>query len=93
MDLLKKEDSTFMEVVISPGSPLAGKTRTYLRRRSSNQLTLLAVARQGKPVHKRLGNMTFSVGDVLLIQSDETSLSNIITALDLLPLAKRTIEV
>ena len=93
MDLLKKEDSTFMEVVISPGSPLAGKTRTYLRRRSSNQLTLLAVARQGKPVHKRLGNMTFSIGDVLLIQSDETSLSNIITALDLLPLAKRTIEV
>ena len=90
---LKIENSTFMEVVISPDSPLIGKTRTYLRRRSSNRVTLMAVARQNKPIHKRLGNITFCIGDVLLIQSDEDSLSNIITTLELLPLAKRDINV
>ena len=90
---LKIENSTFMEVVISPDSPLIGKTRTYLRRRSSNRVTLMAVARQNKPIHKRLGNITFCLGDVLLIQSDEDSLSNIITTLELLPLAKRDINV
>ena len=93
IQLLKIENSTFMEVVISPDSPLIGKTRTYLRRRSSNRVTLMAVARQNKPIHKRLGNITFCLGDVLLIQSDEDSLSNIITTLELLPLAKRDINV
>ena len=93
MELLKTENSTFIEVVITPDSPLVGKKRTYLRRRSSNRLTLMAVARQNQPIHKRLGNITFSVGDVLLIQSDEISLSNIITTLNLLPLAKRDIKV
>ena len=93
IQLLKIENSTFMEVVISPDSPLIGKTRTYLRRRSSNRVTLMAVARQNKPIHKRLGNITFCIGDVLLIQSDEDSLSNIITTLELLPLAKRDINV
>ncbi len=90
---LNIQDSSFMEVVVTPDSPLVGRTRTYLRRRSSNRLTLMAVARQDKPVHKRLGNITFSVGDVLLIQSDEDSLSNIVSTLSLLPLAKRDIDV
>tara|TARA_B100000579_G_scaffold226968_1_gene185844 strand:- start:1217 stop:3103 length:1887 start_codon:yes stop_codon:yes gene_type:complete len=90
---LKIENSTFIEVVVSPESPLIGKTRTYLRRRSSNRVTLMAVARQNKPIHKRLGNITFCIGDVLLMQSDEDSLSNIITTLELLPLAKRDINV
>jgi len=93
IEALKTEDSTFMEVVITPDSPLVGRTRTYLRRRSSNRLTLMAIARQDKPIHKRLGNVTFSIGDVLLIQSDAMSLSNIINSLNLLPLANRNIEV
>ncbi len=90
---LQIENSAFMEVVITPDSPLVGRTRTYLRRRSSNRVTLMAIARQNKPIHKRLGNIEFSVGDVLLIQSDEGSLSNAIKTLNLLPLADRDIDV
>ena len=93
LEVLKSDTSTFMEVVIAPDSPLIGRTRTYLRRRSSNRLTLMAVARQDKPIHKRLGNIIFSIGDVLLIQSDEDNLSNVISNLELLPLAKRDITV
>ena len=93
LKLLQIENSAFMEVVITPDSPLVGRTRTYLRRRSSNRVTLMAIARQNKPIHKRLGNIEFSVGDVLLIQSDEGSLSNVIKTLNLLPLADRDINV
>ena len=93
LEILKTDSSTFSEVVISQDSPLVGRTRTYLRRRSSNQLTLLAIARQGKPIHKRLGNINFMVGDVLLMQSEESNLSNAISTLELLPLASRDITV
>ena len=93
IDSLKNEDTTFIEIVVSPESPLVGRGRSYLRRRSSNQLVLIAVARQGKPIHKRLGKVQFAVGDVLLLQGSEEELKNSVKALDLLPLAEREIEV
>ena len=93
LEILKTDSSRFTEVVITPDSPLIGRSREYLRRRSSNQITLLAVARQDQPIHKRLGNVKFMVGDVLLIQSDESNLTNIISNLNLLPLAKREISI
>ena len=53
----------------------------------------MAVARQDKPIHKRLGKIQFRVGDVLLLQGREEELKNSILSLDLLPLAEREIEV
>jgi len=93
IDSLKDGDTTFIEVVVSPESPLVGRGRSYLRRRSSNNLTLMAVARQDKPIHKRLGKVQFRVGDVLLLQGREEEFKNNILSLDLLPLAEREIEV
>ena len=93
IDSLKDENTTFIEVVVSPESPLLGRGRSYLRRRSSNHLILMAVARQDKPIHKRLGKVKFRVGDVLLLQGPEKEFRHVITLLDLLPLAEREIEV
>ena len=93
IDSLKDENTTFIEVIVTPESPLLGRERSYLRRRSSNHLILMAVARQDKPIHKRLGKVKFRVGDVLLLQGLEEDFKNIITSLDLLPLAEREIEV
>ncbi len=93
IDSIKDENTSFMEVVVSPESPLVGRGRSYLRRRSSNQLVLMAVARQDKPIHRRLGKVQFSVGDVLLLQGRDEELKNNVMALDLLPLAEREIEV
>tara|TARA_Y100000294_G_scaffold70287_1_gene66644 strand:- start:2728 stop:4626 length:1899 start_codon:yes stop_codon:yes gene_type:complete len=93
IDSLKDGDTTFIEVVVSPESPLVGRGRNYLRRRSSNHLILMAVARQDKPIHKRLGKVQFRVGDVLLLQGREEELKNNVITLDLLPLAEREIEV
>ena len=70
------DETTFVESVITPDSPLLGRTRSYLRRRTSNQLTLIAVARQNKPLLKRLGNLRFQVGDVLLVQGNEDDIKN-----------------
>ena len=93
IDRLKDEDTNYREVLISPDSPLVNRNRTYLRRRSSNSLTLMAVARQGERIHKRLGEIVFRVGDVLLIQGNIDYLDDNISSLHLLPLVHRDVEV
>ena len=93
MESLIKEESTFIEAVITPDSPLLGRGRSYLRRRTANQITLIAVARQNKPILRRLGKIEFQVGDVLLVQGNEDNLSNCVQILDLLPLAERELDI
>jgi len=93
IDKLKDENTVFKEVVITPGSPLENRNRTYLRRRTSNSVVLMSIARQGKPIKQRLENLKFKVGDVLLLQGNSDILEDNITVLRLLPLEHRDIEV
>ena len=93
IDRLKDENTIFKEVVVTPDSPLLNRGRTYLRRRTSNSLILMAVARQGKPIHNRLHQITFRVGDVLLLQGNSDYIQGSISLLHLLPLAQRDVEV
>ena len=93
IDNLKGDDITFAEVLVSPNSPLEGRNRTYLRRRTSHNIVLMAVARQGEAKRKRLGDIKFRVGDVLLIQGPSQDLEEQIAALRLLPLAEREVRV
>ena len=57
------------------------------------ELLVMAVARENEPIHNRLGNVIFRVGDVLLIQGNAEILDHNISSLNLLPLAEREIEV
>ncbi len=93
IDSLKDKHTTFKEVLIKPDSPLENRDRDYLRKRTSNTLILMAVARQGEPIHKRLGKVSFRVGDVLLLQGNVDNLDDNISSLDLLPLAERDVTV
>jgi len=93
IDMLKDEDTTFREVLIIPDSQLVGRDRRFLRRRTSNSLILMAVARQDKPIRKRLGDIIFRVGDVLLLQGNVDNLENNISLLNLVPLAQREVQV
>ena len=93
IDHLKDEDTTYKEVLIMPDSPLVNRDRTYFRRRTSNSLILMAVARQGQPIRKRLGDVIFRVGDVLLIQGNINNLDDNISSLNLVPLAEREVQV
>jgi di/tricarboxylate transporter len=93
IDNLKGKDVTFTEVVVKPTSRLLGRTRAYLRRCTSNTVVLMAVARQGRPMRKRLGDIRFQVGDVLLLQGSESNLEEHVGILNLLPLAEREVRV
>ena len=93
IDKLKDENTIFKEVVVTPDSTLLHRGRTYLRRRTSNSLVLMAVARQGKPIHKRLDKIIFRVGDVLLLQGNTDYLQDSINLLHLLPLEQRDVEI
>ena len=93
IDRLKDGNTAFKEVLITPDSPLVGRNRTYLRRRSSNSLILMAVARKGQPILKRLENIKFQIGDVLLLQGNDEGLKYSIGLLGLIPLAYREIQV
>jgi len=93
IDKLKDENTIFKEVVVTPDSPLLHRGRTYLRRKTANSLILMAVARQGKPIHKRLDKIIFRVGDVLLLQGNADHLQDSINLLYLLPLEQRDIEI
>jgi len=93
IDQLKDEDTTYKEVLITPDSPLVNRGRTYFRRRTSNSLILMAIARQHQPIRKRLGDVIFRVGDVLLIQGNIDNLDDNISSLNLVPLAQREVQV
>jgi len=93
IDKLKDQHTTFREVLITPGSPLENRRRNYFNRFTSNTLILMAVARQGQPIRKRLGNVVFRVGDVLLLQGNIDNLSDSISSLELIPLANRNVQI
>jgi di/tricarboxylate transporter len=93
IDRLKDKHTAFKEVLITPDSPLVDRDRAYLRKRTSNTLILMAVARRGEPIRKRLGKVSFRVGDVLLLQGNVDNLDDNISSLDLLPLAERNVTV
>ena len=93
IDSLKDKLTTFKEVLIKPSSPLENRDLKYLRKRSSNTLILMAVARQGEPISKRLSDIIFRVGDVLMLQGNVDNLDNNISSLNLLPLAERDVTV
>jgi len=61
--------------------------------RTSNTLILMALARRGQPIRKRLGNIVFRVGDVLLLQGNIDHLDDTISSLELIPLAERNVKV
>ena len=93
IDKLKDENTIFKEVLVTPDSPLLNRGRTYLRRKTANSLVLMAVARQNKPIHKRLDKIIFRVGDVLLLQGNADYLEDNISLLHLLPLEQRDIQI
>ena len=93
MDSIEGDDVTFAEVLVTPNSHLLERTRAELRRRTSGSVVLMAVARQGQPMRKRLGDIEFRVGDVLLLQGNGDDLKEHVINLHLLPLAERELQV
>ncbi len=92
-DAKGSEKIAITEAVVMSDSPLAGKTASSMRMRSRYGINLLAVARRERKMHKRIDHVTFRAGDVLLLQGREHMLSDTITSMGCLPLARRDLRI
>ena len=90
--LLRSEDTAMMEAVVQSSSRMEGQTFTSLRLKKRYGIHLLGVSRQGTPIRKRLPQVRFRGGDVVLLQGDSESLSELVFSLGCLPLAKRRLS-
>jgi di/tricarboxylate transporter len=92
-DRLRSEAVGLAEAVIKPGSTLQGKKPTSLHLRRDHGLNLLGVARHGKRLHKRLGEIRLQTGDVLLLQGPSETMYSTLAELGCLPLAQRSLQI
>lgn len=92
VSLLRSEDTTMMEAVVQSSSRMEGQTFTSLRLKKRYGIHLLGVSRQGTPIRKRLPQVRFRGGDVVLLQGDSESLADLVFSLGCLPLAKRRLN-
>jgi len=82
-------DVRLTEAVISPSSRLIGRTANRLNLRERYGLNVVAVARQGHRLKRRLAEIRFRSGDILLVQGYEENLLSTLHTLGCLPLAER----
>jgi di/tricarboxylate transporter len=90
-DDLRSENIDVVEVVVSPGSNLIGRTPISSRLRTIHGVNLLAIARQGRRINERLGHVKFRAGDVVLLQGSRSEMPEILARLECLPLAPRSL--
>ncbi len=88
---LRSERVGLMEAVIVPGSRLEARTAQGMRLHTRYGVNLLGVARQGRAIGERLGQVRFRAGDVLLLQGERAAMQDALTTLGCLPLAQREI--
>ena len=82
-DLIRKEptlqeaDIQLIEVILMPNSPLVGETLSQYRFRERYGLQVLAIYRHGEAMRRQISHLPLRVGDVLLIQSERSNLTNL----------------
>ncbi len=66
-----RSESRLVEVVVSPTHPMVGMTIKQGRFRQRYDAFVLAVARNGERIRKRVGDIYLHTGDVLLLETPE----------------------
>jgi len=87
--VIEDEDLLLNEVVVPASSPLVGRTAMSFKLLYRYRVALVGVSRQGKRSRENLRNMTIKAGDILLLLGAKDRLSDVISRLNLLPLADR----
>ena len=90
---IRRGELHLAEAIVTPGSILIGRTAVDLDLRKNRSVNVLAVARQGQRLRKRLGAIRFAAGDILLLQGREQSLQAALGELATLPLASRGLRI
>ncbi|GHD38811.1 SLC13 family permease [Thalassobaculum fulvum] len=89
--LVGREALALMEVVVPPRAWIEGRTPATIDLRARYGLNLLAIARSGASLERRLRDQRFAAGDVLLLQGEREGLLEAVRAIGCLPLAERRI--
>ncbi|PJI90050.1 SLC13 family permease [Sphingomonas koreensis] len=86
------EEIGVIEAVVSAGSPLVGGTAGSLMLRQRFGINLIAVSRQGERIVRRMPNVVFRAGDVIVLQGPLGGLPQTLNELGALPLAERELR-
>ncbi len=90
-EILHGEDSQAAEVVVTPNSPIVGRTPRDIGFNKKYSVNLLAASRSGTPHRDRLRDFKFAVGDVLLLYGPGDEIQEAIIKLNCYPLASRVL--
>lgn len=82
-------DLRLVELVLLPGSPIAGLSAADILLRRRHGVSLLAISRQGRRSISRLRQTRFAAGDVLLLQGPPQAIADFAAAAGAVPLADR----
>lgn len=85
------KDVAVIEAVVTGDSSLIGASARSLRLREHEGLSLLAISRSGQPLSKRLSQIRFQAGDVLVLQGPSETMAESLRKLACLPLLDRAI--
>lgn len=86
---LGSEDVVVANAVVMPNSMLEGQSVRGIRLHDNYGINLLALSRQHEPLRSRLKHAEFKVGDLLLVQGEQKSLSRVLDDLGCLTLSHR----
>ena len=82
-------EATAIEAVIGESSSLIGWSAQRLLLYDRFNVNLLAVSRKGERLDQRLGTITLRLGDIIVLQGNQSSLPEFLREFGLLPLAER----
>jgi di/tricarboxylate transporter len=88
-EVLKSGTIGMVEAVVTPRSQLINRNAREAQLATQHHMNLIAIARHGEAVRRRLNQVRFQPGDVLLLQGDTETMPDALAALDCLPLADR----
>lgn len=81
-----------IEAVVTPDSAFVNRALPYLRLRQRHSVNVLALSRSGEMIRERLNRIRFQSGDVVVLEGREEDVITAMTAMNLLPLAERKLE-
>ena len=87
------EETRTIEAIVQSGSPLIGHSAERMRLQQRYGVQLLAIGRSDERITERLRDVTFRMGDMLVLRAGEKALPEILANLVLLPLAERVVQI
>ncbi|MEM7482591.1 MAG: SLC13 family permease [Acidobacteriota bacterium] len=86
-DALESDDVGIVEATVAPRSAVVGGTLGALGFRDRYGLQVLAVWREGQPIHTRLAQLALRVGDALLLQGPRERIQRLVADPDFVVLS------